>query len=303
MSKSDVKDFLDEWKALDDMTKDDRTNLLYDNLKPITDFYVSKSRSTKEGHRKLIAQIFKRMESITFAKTLKRIVKSIDAEEITIDVRLVILLTDFIVNISRNGFKSKDADEEVIDIYAKVIDTILATPIKKLSKKVNLDVDTLKELLVVIPDPDLLTEVKDIEFYLKGVTRKIYAITTKKDLELDSDTLRTMFSKLFGEDALEYIAVYILLERRSMLENLKIDSQKSAWNALTTFALDQLEGKKKKAIAEMLQYYVEQRQADNKKDRDEARRISLIGIAEDTYPKISAVVDVLSEKDKVAKYL
>jgi len=288
-----VKDFLKEWKpkALKEMSKDDRTALLYDYLPELVQFYV------KKGHNRVdeVNQLFDRMQNRKFAKTLLRILKT--PEHSPVDLALATLIYDFMER------RHQNLDEELMGLYTEAVDKILKKRVKKLSKKLGLSKDLLKELLVVVAEPDAISDPKFVGIYVHRMLRKLYALAKDNDLGLENvKSVRKLFKALFGEELLNHIAVNVLLERKEHLRNYN-ENQQAVWNLLTDFALETLEENKKSEIRELLEMYVQRRAKDAEKQRDAARRIQFASISEEDYPKIYAAYEKLSKKEKYAQYL
>lgn len=288
-----VKEFLKEWKTkkVKEMDKDDRTLLLYENIPTIVEFYIKKGHKEQE----LVNKLFDRMEAKVFAKTLLRILKTVD--ETPVDLGMATVIADFLEK------RGKNLEEDLNELYTKAIDKILKTRIKKLHKKLGLDKDLLKELLVVVADKDAISDDRYVGIYVQRMTRKLYAIAKENELGLnDTKTIKKLFKSLFHKELLNSIAVNILLERKDMVRSFN-ENQLAIWNALTNFALDTIEKNKKKEIKELIEYYVVRRAKDAEKGRDSARRIQFAQISEEEYPKIYTVYEKLSEKEKYSRFL
>lgn len=288
-----VKEFLKDWKTkkVKEMDKDDRTLLLYENIPSIVEFYI------KKGHREQeeVNKLFDRMESKVFAKTLLRILKT--ADETPVELGMATVITDFLEK------RKQNLDEEMIELYTKAVDKILKKRIKKLHKKLGLDKDLLKELLVVVADKDAISDDRFVGIYVQRMTRKLYVIARENELALnDTKSIKKLFKSLFNEELLNSIAVNILLERKDMVRNFN-ENQLAIWNTLTNFALDTIEKNKKKEIKELIEYYVVRRAKDAQKGRDSARRIQFAQISEEECPKIYTVYEQLAEKEKYSKFL
>lgn len=291
---SEIKGFLAEWKPkeVSKMSKGDRTYLLYNHINGLTEDFI------KRGHqdRDSINKLFERMADKKFAKSLAKIAKT--QKETPVPVGMAAVISAFLER------KHKEVDEEIVEIYTSIIDKILKKRVKKLSDKLDLSPELLKDLLVVVPEKNLISSKNFVGVYVQKMLRKLYILSKgDDDLKLDSTkTIRKLFKEIFDEDLIEMIAINILLEKKEIIRNFS-DKQLEMWNVLTTFALDVLEDNKKSAIEEKLEYYIKRRSKDFENNRDSARRIQLSQMADDAYPKISKIVDKLSDKDRNKKFL
>ncbi len=287
-----MKNFLNEWKPknLKGMDKDTRTCLLFDYIPTISEFYI------KKGHKaqKEVNELFDRMEDPKFVKLLLRILKTSDSTPV--DLGMATVIADFIER------RRQKLDEDLVDSYKTAIDKILKKRIKKISKKVEVDKDLLTELLVVVPEPDAISDPRFVGIYVYRMTRKLYAISKDNELGLDTKLVKKLFKALFGKDLQNDVAISILLERKDIIRNFN-EEQKAVWNLLTNFALDTLESNKKKELKELIEYYIMRRSKDAEKQRDSARRIQFANISEEDFKRLHSVANKLSEKDKYKKFL
>ena len=291
---NNVKEFLKSWtdKNLKKMDKDDVTYLLYDNIPSIVSFYIKKGHQDQES----VKTLFDRMEGKKFSKTLLRILKT--QKETPVELGMAVIVSDFLER------RHEKVDQEIIDAFGTVVNKILKKRLKKVSEKTGLDPEVVRELLVVVPDKDVISDKKFVGIYVNKITRKLYAMAKESDdpIIADSKGVKKLFKQIFGEDMLNSIAINLLLERKEFIKSFN-EKQQAVWNLLSTYALDSLESNKKKDIKELLGYYISRRLKDSEKNRDGARRIQISQIAKDSYPKITSVVEELSEKDKFKKFL
>lgn len=290
---SNVKEFFKVWKGkeLKKMDKDERTNLLYENIPTLVSYFIKKGH----GDQDFVNQLFNRMQDEKFAKILLRILKTQD--ETPIEIGMAVIINEFLER------RHDKIDEDTMDLYDSSIDKILKKKIKKVSKKVGLEKELLKDLLVIIPDIDVISDKKYAGIYVQKILKKIYVLSKENDLGIDSTkTLKKLFKALLGDDLLNKVSISILLERKEYIKNFN-EKQTAVWNLLTAFALDTLEANKKKDIKSELSNYIYRRMKDAEKNRDGSRRVQLSQIASDSYPKIFDAVEDLSEKDKNKKYL
>jgi len=285
-----IKEFVRDWKPKK-MSKDDRTYMLYDNIPAMVSFYIKRGHADQDTVNKL----FDKMEDPKFPKTLLRILKTQD--ETPVELGMAVVIADFLER------RHAKVDEETLGMYDESVTKILKPRMKKLSKKLGLEKDILKELLVVVPDTDVMSDKKFIGIYVMKMLRRLYILAKDTDLGLeDVKTVKKLFKALFGDDQIDNIAINVLLERKEGMKNFG-DRQLAVWNLMTSFALETLEDHKKKEIKEMLEHYIGRRAKDAEKGRDFARRVQLSQVAEDNYPKLAAAVEDLCEKDKNKKFL
>lgn len=287
------KTFEENWKPKK-LGKEERVDFLSEQIPSLVNFYI------KKGHREQekVEFLFEKMKDERFLKTLKKVMKLAKESESEVDLGLATVITDFLEK------KGKDLDQDMVADYVEITDKILKKRIKKLNKKLGLDKDVIKELLVIVPDKEYITDGKYVGIYVSRMLRKLYILATKTDLGFEKPKqIKKLFMALFEEDLITNIAVNVLLERKDVMKQFN-EKQLALWNLLTEFALSTIEDiGEKEAIKEVIGYYVSRRMKDAEKNHDAARRIQLSQVDEEEYPKIAKIVKKLSEKDKFKKYL
>ena len=268
-----------------------------EHQKDLIDFYV------KFGHRakntETINELYTRMLNPKFAKGLKKILKSEDSEGI--DYGFVTIINGFI----EKFHKHEELTEELMAEYSDIIDKILKKRIKAVSKKVNIDKDIIKELLVIVPDVGCISNEKFTGIYSQRMLRKLYIMAADREIGLSTTKdIKKLFKVLFGENILDLIAINILLEKKEYMKNFN-EQQLAVWNLFTDFALEYINGEGKKHIGELVEYYCNRRRVDDSKERDGARRISLNNIDAERYEDLSKVIKkfVKNGKENLTKYL
>lgn len=268
-----------------------------EHQKDLIDFYV------KFGHRaknaETINELYTRMLNPKFAKGLKKILKSEDSEGI--DYGFVTIINGFI----EKFHKHEELTEELMAEYSDIIDKILKKRIKAVSKKVNIDKDIIKELLVIVPDVGCISNEKFTGIYSQRMLRKLYIMAADREIGLNTTKdIKKLFKVLFGENILDLIAINILLEKKEYMKNFN-EQQLAVWNLFTDFALEYINGEGKKHIGELVEYYCNRRRVDDSKERDGARRISLNNIDAERYEDLSKVIKkfVKNGKENLTKYL
>lgn len=294
---SAIKDFLKEWSPKK-LGKDERADTLYTYIPGIVEFYV------KKGHQQPpeMAQLFTIMDDPKFLKTLLRIAKTHD-DETPIDLGMASVLAEYIASRMSKTATDNAKDFSVVEGYHKAIDTILKKRIKKVSKKTGLDKNLVKELLIIIAEPEAVSNPRFMWIYVQRVLQKLYVLSGKEDLKIEgTEALQTLFKQLFGKEFLNEVAINALLDSRQKINNFS-NSQKHVWNLVTSFALDTIESNDKQTIRELLEYFIDRREKDDKASRDRARRIQFAAVSNEDFPKFTKAVKKLSERDKNAKFL
>lgn len=281
MGFKQVKEFLNEFKLK--KNKEQLVPILADYLVDIEDYYF------KKGHkdRETVEKLFEKMNNKKFVKCLKVLQK----EEI-LDEGVPVIITNFIER------KGSELDEELVNDYIKVVNKILKEKVKKLSEKLGIEKDIVKDILVVVPGDDYIED-RIVGIYVGRVCRKLY-ILAKNDLNLNIKQIKKMFKFLFKEELIYDVAVQILLEKKEYMKNFD-EKQIAIWNTLTDFALKTLNNLNKDELREKIVRYCKRRSND---ERDVARRVSLSQIDKDSYPTLYKVVNKLKEKNEdLAKFL
>ena len=267
------------------------------NQKDLIDFYV------KQGHRvknaDVVNKLYEKMLSPKFAKALMKIIKNDEGEGL--DAGFVVIINGFIEKMHKNEAMT----DELLATYSEIIDKALKSRIKEVYKKVKIDKEIIKELLVIVPNIGCVSSEKFTGIYSQRMLRKLYIISEKQDTGLtDTKDIKKLFKVLFGKNILDLIAINILLEKKEYMKNFN-DRQITIWNLFTDFALDYINSEDKKHIVELLEYYCERRRADAGKDRDAARRISLPNIDAEKYSDLAKCIKKFQKngKESLTKYL
>lgn len=262
-------------KYLKDKSKKDLGYFFYDHQNEIIDFYI------KKGHKNPteVNELFERMLNPKFLKGLKQVYKNGDK----LDVGFAVVIGDFI---RANHQTHPDLTLE----YRELLMKILKKRIKKIKKTTGAPEDFLAELLVVIPEPEVVSNPRFLGIYVNKIARRLYALTKDPEgFELpELQYVRALFAGLFSEAMMNEVAISLLLERKEYIRHYNSDQIKT-WNVLTALALDQLESNKKKEIDALMENYENRRKSDAKKNKDTARRIQFDQISEEDYPKITKV--------------
>lgn len=271
-------------------------------------FYIAHAH--KVANADLVKELHEKMIHPKFPKALTKIMKAAKKESgfEPLDLGFAVIIAEFLEK-NRNN---ENLTDEVKTEYADIINELLKKRSKKIAKKSDVNIDVVKELLVITPDVGYISNDRFVGIYSQKMLRKLYYFANKVDTGIkDIDQIKVLFEKIFdnGDDEekslLDLIAVNILLEKKENLKAYTDEAQIKMWNLMTDFALNTIENQKKKHIAELVEYYCKRREADAKKERDSARRINLNTINAEQYPKFAKVVAKFSENGKPAltKYL
>lgn len=280
-----VKSFLEEWKPKKD--KGELLELLSNELPSLEEFYFFKGHKVRET----VDKIYDKMASPKFPKCLKKIMK--DQE---LDAGVATIIADFLER------KGSELPEELVTMYAELVDKLLKSRVKKLTKKVGIDPNIAKDVLVVVPGDEYIND-RFVGIFVGRVCRKLYVLARETGLEIkETKQLKKLFKFLFKDELINDVAVAILLEKKETMKNFN-DKQVEIWNALTNFALDTLNGLEKDDLKNYLVTFAERRMRDYEKNRDAARRVQLTQIADESYSRIAKVVSKLQEKEKYSKFL
>lgn len=284
MGFKQVNEFLSDFKLKKDVEQ--LVPMLADNLIEIENYYFRKGHKDRET----VDRLFEKMSSKKFVKCLKVLQK-----DGVLDEGIPVIITNFIE-------RNKELDEELVMKYIKIVDKILGDKIKGLSKKVGIDEDIARDILVVVPGEEYIED-KFVGIYVGRVCRKLYTLvkdTNETNIELSPKQIKKMFKFLFKKELIYDAAIQILLEKKDAVKNFN-ESQLAIWNALTDFALKTLDDLKKDELREKIKRYCVRRARD---ENDSARRIVLSQIDEEEYPTLSKVVNKMKEKDEeFAKFL
>ena len=277
------------------MSKEEIGDILFDYQNEIVDFYVKKAHHKKNEN--ILNLLYEKMANKKFPKALKYIIKSDDMD---LDIGFVLIINGFIERSHRN----EELDPEILDAYSDIMVKLLKDRVKEVEKKSGLDKDTCRELLFILPEKDYISAEKYVSIYSQRMLRKLYLLSKNGKCGLeDTKQVGKMFKSLFNKNLIDVIAVNILLEKKEFIKGFN-EEQQRVWNLMTTFALEVIEKQDKDHVKELIEYYISRRAADQKRDRDAARRIQLTTLDPESYPKISKVVAKLTKKNEnFAKFL
>lgn len=275
-----MKNFIEELKVKKVETSE-LAGMIDDNQTQLVEFYVKHGHKMK--NQETINTLYNKMLHPKFVKALKKVAKSVTGDDKSwagLDVGFIVLINGFIENMHKNEAMT----EELMSEYTKIINKVLKPRINEISKEVGIEKDIVKELLVIVPDKETITNDRAMAFYCQKMLRKMYILAAEKDLGLDKiKRVKNLFQRIFGKKCLDLVAINILLEKKEYMKNFN-ENQTTLWNMLTEFALGYINDQDKGHITELIEYYTERRKGDAERNRDSARRISLANIDEEKYP-------------------
>lgn len=274
------------------MDKDEMIDLLLEAQEDLIEYFVKFAHNPKHADR--TAAVYERLGSKTTVKAIKEIEKHDKLEK-----GFVLVASNYI----NYATTKEEYDVDIVDKYTKLIKKVLKDDTKEISEKTGIDEDIVTELLVVIPDEKYRNNEKYVRIFMQKVLRKIYMLSkTREDIITNPKQIKKFFKLTFGKDVLDLIAIYVLLERKEVMEKFNA-SQVAVFNKITVFALEYIESREKKKIKKMLKEYIRIRMNDDKRGKDAARRFNFAGITDDTYGEIYKVVEKLKADEDLAKYL
>lgn len=305
-SFKEIENFIRESgeKSLKKMSKSERLELVSLAVPNIINFFKKDSRFQPE----LTAQLLSRLENEKIAKAFSKL-----AKDGVLEMEIAPFLYEFMsINVNKSSTMEGEEKESLlslVNIYLEALSNILDKRAKKMVKKTNVNKDFALELLRIVPTRDYVTDKKVMGIYVGKITRKLYSEVLGENHIVDAATDATVslykdiFKFLFDGDLLTIIAINILLEYKDNLKNMQ-ESQKAVWNALTEFALTELNECKSGEIKELITHYIERRKNDHNKNKDQARRIVLSEyIDANEYSKLAKVVDKMKGKPEYKDYL
>ena len=276
------------------MSTSDIAYLIDDNQKDLIEFYIKHGFRMKNAD--IINNLYNKMMNPKFVKALKKVAKngSDEGKYAGLDTGFVVIINGFI----EKNHKNEAMTEEILSEYTDLINKILKSRIKDISKTVGISNDIVKELLVIVPNKECISNERAVGFYCQKLLRKMYIIAAENDLGItDTKTIKKIFGKLFGKKLLDLIAVYMLLEKKEYMKNFN-ENQITLWNLITDFALEYINKQDKEHIIELIEYYCGRRKSDAERNRDSARRISMAHIDAERYPALAKSISKFSKKGK-----
>ena len=263
------------------------------NQDDLISFFVKDAHRAKNAD--IINELYSKMKNPKFVKALNKILKAGKKEEDKgLSIGFAVIIAGFI---EKFNAETED-DKEVLAEYCEIAIKLLKKRVKEVNKKLDLDPEIVRELLLITPDVTYISNDKFVGIYSQKMLRKLYSISAKKETGLtETKQIKKLFKKLFKEELLDLIAINILLEKKDFMKNFN-EQQTALWNLMTNFALELIEGESKKHIRELIEYYCTRRRADANKNRDAARRINLLYVDAEQYPKIAKAVAKFKDEGK-----
>lgn len=291
-----MKDFLSYCKPKK-MSVEDLAELIYEYQQDIIKGYIKKAHDI-QFTKTTLNELFNRMANPKFAKAINFLLKKKNKDVYNVDCGLSVVIGAFIERKHNN----EEVTEELIETYLDIINKLLKPRVKEVEKKCPLNKTIITDLLVVAPSREYISNEKFVGVYSQKMLKKLYALSKEADLGLTAKDVSKMFKAILGKDLLDVIAVNVLLEKKDFIKGLN-EQQQAVWNIMTDFALSVIEKEDKKHVVELLEYYVERRINDSKRNKDAQRRIQIASVVEEDYPKITKAVKKLSKDTKMSQYL
>lgn len=297
-----IKDFLKVWndkKELKELSKGERCNYVYEQLDEIVEFFLFKRFKEKE----VLEKLYDVLEMPKFVKTLAKIIKDAK-DEYAPDAAICLVISDFI------NARGKKLDEETIAKYTKIISTLLAPQIKKLSKETCLDEGAALAVVTSIPSKNIIKNEKYVGRYVQNLERTLYALANKfnEDEEyvgidteaFNTKTLKAIIKVLFNKEYKNAILLAIALDKKSIINNFS-NKQISLWNVFNDYLLRELGAMEKDEVKAFFTAYIEERAKDAKDNRDAARRFNFQQLQDEDCKAITKIAAKMIEKDKTGK--
>ena len=293
-----MKEFIKELKPKK-MKTEDLAYEIVDVQSDLIRWFINDAHKAKSAE--LVNILYSKMATEKFAKALKKIIKNKNEQFGELDCGFVVIIASFL----EKFHKDENMTDEIFETYTDIIDKLLKKRVKDVNKKLDIDPDVIKELLVITPDVGYISNDKFVGIYSQKMLRKLYIMSADKEIGLtETEQIEKLFKKLFGKKLLDLIAINILLEKKEYLKNFN-EQQTAMWNLMTSFALEFIENEDKDHIIELLEYYCSRRKRDADNNKDGARRITLSSVPESDYPKIAKAISKFTKKGKesLVKYL
>lgn len=295
-----MKRFIEDFSEVE---KYERYNMVGENINDIIDFMLDKNKDNalRERAEKLIT-------SKKFAKTLKKVVKK---REFDISLNLIFVLSTLLAEMDVDEKEGKSDDKEVEDSFLYIIETMMEKKVKKISSKTGLPKQIVINLILECPESLEEAPTGRMYYFINRLIKKFYMIPTILSTSEDTvdytniDQFIKLVKLLIGSSKIKNFAVNILLEPSKRMESITSE-QAPVYNLLTDMALNILNDiKKKDEIKETIEkLYIKQRiYADSKDYKDTKRRLSLLMIDGEKYPKLSKAIKELASNEKNKKYL
>ena len=199
-------------------------------------------------------------------------------------------------------------EEAMQEIYAKLFDEDF---VKFLTKELKDDaeitnIDMLPSLITAFiskakkeqPDKAELFATEGMSALLKAILKKRIKKMTKKGIP---ENQAFDYLSILPNPEILARGVYFYCAR--LFTCMYDYAQKSLFNKITAWALNDIEAHKTSDIERIIRTYLNRRMEDAKNNKDSNRRLYLSSVSETDYPKIFKVVSSLAENENFKKYL
>lgn len=300
MEKFKAREFVRDFKDCED--KYERLYHIGDNLDRMV--YALLERPTNDN--KDIQSILKKF--LWRKNVCKTICRVVDSGEFEINAGLIVVLGDMLSRVKSDEIDDDPDKQKVFMTYKELINDLLASRAKKVSRKCDIPRSVALNLLVEMPEP--LVEDMKISLmitYITRLLRKLIIVSKDPDNGITDDNIDLVIENIVGPDQTLRFVIEALLQKSNIVQKFD-SSQIKVWNAITTFSLEYLSSGSKKDIASVLfNHYIKKRMAEEKMGRDSDRRVSLYDLSYEKYPKIKGAIEEYLEDrddwDRIKKYL
>lgn len=197
---------------------------------------------------------------------------------------------------ARSQNENIDKFMELTGKLNKLAGKIVKSEAKIISKKSGLDKDFVKYALKTNPDPKYINSNR-IGFYMNQLLTELYTELDEDNcaVEVNDIDWKYFFRAIYGKDNVLDCATFILLEGAHRSKSFKTERVKRIWEALTDYALDQLETSDAPARNQMIELYlkrIEKMFANGAFDL----RVDLRSLPEKMYPHLSDTIKTYADR-------
>lgn len=185
-------------------------------------------------------------------------------------------------------------NEYIADLL-KVARKIIKKDAAELAKEAHLPKYICIAAYHSVPEPKYIDRFK-IGYYLNNLLNTIYSEIEQNGEFSDHVRWRTFFKEIFGKDNVVEVATFILLEGVHRIDKYRnSEDVKSAWDSLTSFALNELNEAPEAIRNQMIELYIKR---IDKMFANKAfdLRVDLLSINEKLFPKLVGSINKYAEK-------
>jgi len=244
-----MKNFIKETSKMKKMKTSELAAIIDDHQEEMINFCVNEGFKVK--NQNIMKELHNRMFSEKFPKALNKIIKAgkKNDDHNGLNIGFVVIIAGFI----EKNHASEDFNEDMMSNYSDIINELLKSRVKKIKKKVDVDENIIKELLLITPDVEYISSEKFVGIYSQKMLRKLYIMAQNRNIGLENtEQVTKLFKALFGKKLLDLIAINILLEKKEYMKNFNEDQIK-VWNLMSAFALEYINNEDKDHIIKLLE--------------------------------------------------